>query len=93
MNSVPSAESIRSLESKGRPLQVEPWMAAHLSRVWQSMKVHVEAGIKKQVSEKKRSNRVAPSATASDQRVVPTASDQRVSATASDTQAPPHTDQ
>ena len=60
MNSVPSAESIRSLESKGRPLEVEPWMAAHLSRVWHSIKVNLEGSIKKQVEEKKRSNRVAP---------------------------------
>lgn len=84
MNQLPSVESIQSLESKGRPLQVEPWMAAHLSRVWQSIKVNVEGEVKKQVAEKKRSNRVAPMATASDP---------RVSATASDTQVQPHTSQ
>jgi hypothetical protein len=60
MNPLPSAESIQSLESKGRPLVVEPWMAAHLSRVWQSIKVNVEGSVKKQMEEKKRSNRIAP---------------------------------
>jgi len=42
---LPTADHIRSLESKPRPLRIEPWVAAHLSRVWQSMKKQIEASI------------------------------------------------
>lgn len=54
MNPLPSAEAIRSYESKGRPLEIEPWMAAHLSRVWQAMKTNVEGEVKQIVAEKRR---------------------------------------
>jgi hypothetical protein len=39
---LPPPETIRESESKARPLPVEPWVAANLSRVWQSMKTHIQ---------------------------------------------------
>ena len=39
---LPPPEIIRESESKARPLPVEPWVAANLSRVWQSMKTHIQ---------------------------------------------------
>lgn len=38
-----SPEEIRQTESKQRPLPIEPWVAAQLSRVWQSMKKNITA--------------------------------------------------
>lgn len=42
---LPSADQIRTMEGKPRPLRIEPWVAAHLSRVWQSMKKNIETSI------------------------------------------------
>lgn len=42
---LPSADDIRQIESKARPLPVEPWVAAGLSRLWQSMKKNIHASI------------------------------------------------
>lgn len=42
---LPSAESIQQLEPKQRPLPVEPWVVAELSRVWQSMKKNIQHSI------------------------------------------------
>jgi len=39
---LPPPEIIRESESKARPLPVEPWVAANLSRLWQSMKTHIQ---------------------------------------------------
>ena len=39
---LPSPEVIRESEAKARPLPIEPWVAANLSRVWQSMKQHIQ---------------------------------------------------
>lgn len=40
---IPSPEEIRQTESKERPLPIEPWVAAHLSRLWQTMKKNIQA--------------------------------------------------
>ncbi len=49
---LPSPEVIRESESKERPLPIEPWVAAGFSRLWQTMKKHIEkttvAGIEAQ---------------------------------------------
>jgi hypothetical protein len=37
-----SPDDIRQTESKERPLQIEPWVAANLSRLWQSMKQNIQ---------------------------------------------------
>ncbi len=37
----PTAEEIKQTETKKRPLPVEPWVAAYLSRVWQDMKKNI----------------------------------------------------
>lgn len=42
---LPSAETIQQLESKKRPLPVEPWVLAELSRMWQRMKTNIQASI------------------------------------------------
>jgi hypothetical protein len=42
---LPSPEDIRSLQSKSRPLPIEPWVAAELSRLWQSIRTNLEASI------------------------------------------------
>lgn len=42
---LPSADHIRSQESKPRPLVIEPWVAANLSRLWQTMKKSIEQSI------------------------------------------------
>lgn len=39
---LPSPDEIRSLPSKPRPLPVDPWVLAELSRLWQSMKRDLE---------------------------------------------------
>lgn len=39
---LPTPEVIRHAEGKSRPLPIEPWVAANLSRLWQSMKKHIE---------------------------------------------------
>lgn len=38
---LPSAEHISQEEAKPRPLPVEPWVLAYLSRVWQDQKKHL----------------------------------------------------
>lgn len=42
---LPTAEHIRAQESKPKPLPIEPWVAANLSRLWQSMKKNIETSI------------------------------------------------
>lgn len=42
---LPSAEAISRIETKERPLPIEPWLAAGLSRLWQGMKKHIQASI------------------------------------------------
>ena len=42
---LPTPEQIRQSESRERPLPIEPWMAAHLSRLWQSMKKNIQQTI------------------------------------------------
>ncbi len=42
---LPSAEAIQQLESKKRPLPVEPWVLAELSRLWQTMKKNIQHSI------------------------------------------------
>ncbi len=42
---LPSAEEIKQTEPKTRPLPIEPWVAAHLSRVWQAMKKNISDSI------------------------------------------------
>jgi hypothetical protein len=39
---IPSPDVIRETQSNPRPLRIEPWVAANLSRLWQSMKVHLQ---------------------------------------------------
>lgn len=39
---LPSPEVIRETPSVERPLPIEPWVAAGLSRLWQAMKKHIE---------------------------------------------------
>lgn len=39
---LPTPEEIRQTESRERPLVIEPWIAAHLSRLWQSMKKNIQ---------------------------------------------------
>ena len=39
---LPTPEEIRQTESRERPLIIEPWIAAHLSRLWQSMKKNIQ---------------------------------------------------
>lgn len=45
MNTTVSPEDIRQTESKERPLPIEPWVAAQLSRLWQSMKKNINDSI------------------------------------------------
>ena len=42
---LPSAEAIQQGESKQRPLPVEPWVLAELSRLWKSMKQNIYQSI------------------------------------------------
>ena len=42
---LPTPEEIRQSESRERPLSIEPWIAAHLSRVWQTMKKNIQQTI------------------------------------------------
>ena len=42
---LPSAEHILQHESKPRPLPMEPWALAELSRVWQSVKKNIQTSI------------------------------------------------
>jgi hypothetical protein len=42
---IPKAEEIQQFESKPRPLPVEPWVAAGISRLWQSMKKNIQISI------------------------------------------------
>ena len=39
----PTPEEIRQTQTKERPLTIEPWVAAGLSRIWQSMKKNIIA--------------------------------------------------
>jgi hypothetical protein len=45
MPQVPSAEEIRTTESKVRSLPIEPWVAAGFARLWQTMKIHIQNSI------------------------------------------------
>ena len=38
---LPAPEEIRQTESRERPLIIEPWVAAGLSRLWQTMKKNI----------------------------------------------------
>jgi len=42
---LPSADEILTTPSKARPLQIDPWVAAGLSRLWQTMKVQIQSSI------------------------------------------------
>jgi hypothetical protein len=57
---LPSADQIRMIEGKPRPLRIEPWVAAHLSRVWQSMKKNIETSIAVGTQEQPRSVQSVP---------------------------------
>jgi hypothetical protein len=39
---LPTAEEISQAQSKERPLPIEPWVAANLSRLWQTMKKQIQ---------------------------------------------------
>ena len=47
---LPTAEEIKQSESRERPLVIEPWIAANLSRLWQTMKKNIQqtTGVDKQ---------------------------------------------
>jgi hypothetical protein len=45
MPELPSAEEIRTTESKIRPLPLEPWVAAGFARLWQTMKINIKDSI------------------------------------------------
>lgn len=38
---LPTPDEIRQSESRERPLPIEPWVAAGLSRLWQTMKKNI----------------------------------------------------
>lgn len=42
---LPSKEELEQLESKPRPLHVEPWVLASLSRLWQQRKAQIRNAI------------------------------------------------
>ncbi len=42
---LPTPEQIQQTESKSRPLVIEPWVAAYLSRVWKDMKQNIQESI------------------------------------------------
>ncbi len=42
---LPSAEHIQQSESKARPLPIEPWVAAYLSRVWKDLNQNIQVSI------------------------------------------------
>jgi len=42
---LPTPEEIRQTESRERPLLIEPWIAAHLSRLWQTMRKNIQETI------------------------------------------------
>jgi hypothetical protein len=42
---LPTADEISQAESKERPLPIEPWVAANLSRLWQTMKKQIQETI------------------------------------------------
>lgn len=39
---LPTPEEIKQSESRERPLVIEPWIAANLSRLWQTMKKNIQ---------------------------------------------------
>jgi hypothetical protein len=57
---LPSPETIRETQSNPRPLRIEPWVAANLSRLWQSMKIHLQTTIASGNQEQPRSGQLMP---------------------------------
>ena len=58
--SLPTAEQLSMLESKERPLLIQPWIAAHLSDVWQTLKKNLESSMRKNKSDRVRTSQVVP---------------------------------
>lgn len=58
--SLPSAEEISMAESKERTLLIQPWVAAQLSDVWQSIKKNIVASMKKNKSDHVQTSQVMP---------------------------------
>lgn len=60
MNPLPTAEEISSNVSGERPLPIEPWVAAGLSRLWQSMKKNIQETIVSGTQEQPRTDQSKP---------------------------------
>ena len=57
---LPSAETILQGPSKKRPLPVEPWVLAELSRLWQRMKTNIHTSIVSGTVEQPHSDQSKP---------------------------------
>ena len=57
---LPTPDEIRQTESKERPLPIEPWVAAGLSRLWQTMKKNITDSIVSGTQEPPRNVQSAP---------------------------------
>jgi len=42
---LPDAETIRQAQVKARPLPIEPWVAANLSRLWKGIQTNIRTSI------------------------------------------------
>jgi hypothetical protein len=57
---LPSAETIQQIQPKKRPLPVEPWVLAELSRLWQRMKTNIHDSIAVGTEEQPRNDQSKP---------------------------------
>lgn len=57
---LPTAEQIQQEESKKRPLPIEPWVAAYLSRVWKDLNQNIQGSIAAGTLVPPRSGQSAP---------------------------------
>lgn len=57
---LPSVETIQQVESKSRPLPVEPWVVAELSRVWQRMKKNIHESIVSDTAVRPHTDQLTP---------------------------------
>lgn len=63
--SLPSADEILMGGCKERTLQIQPWVAAHLSDVWQSIQRNIQESMKTKMKDKQGHVRTSPKEPAS----------------------------
>ena len=42
---LPDAETIKQTQVKARPLPIEPWVAANVSRLWKGIQANIKSSI------------------------------------------------